>query len=168
VSQPQAGSNKTNLYILSVPSEAVICVAYTYEGNGNQSYEAEFYSTGQSCMCPNCSTPCTGLSGSASPSSLSYDGPTNVTVTYRISASAALAQGLYWLGVGYCEWESFIAGPLPTDVSLNQMPLCSPTAGLATYPPTLVVGVTNITVTQVSCLQFTPVEGCGGVGRTSD
>jgi len=168
VSQPPAGSNLTNVYVLSVPSEAAICVVYTYQGSGNQSYRAYFDSLPYGCdISP---SPCTGLNGSASPSFISYNGTTNVTVTYGISTSVGLAQGTYWLIVGYYEFESLVVGQPPTNISA--IPAFSSTA--APYSPSpqiLVVGVTNITVEQVPCYAYYPGPlqlGCGGVGRVSD
>src|SRR5579863_975832 len=97
VSQPSDGSNLTNIYVLSVPSEATICVAYTYQGSGTASYDAYLSYDMQACQPP--PSPCSGLNGSVSPSFVSFNGKTNVTVTYRVSASAGLPQGIYWLQV---------------------------------------------------------------------
>jgi hypothetical protein len=163
VNQPPASSNLTNVYILSVPSESAMCVAYTYEGSGNVSYSA--YLTYDMQACQALSSPCSGLNGSVSPSFVSYNGETNVTVTYRISTSAGLAQGVYSLSIEGCEWESLVVGPAPANIS--KIPVCSPTPN-TTYPPAWVVGVTNITVEQVPCALHTAVEGCGGAGRASD
>jgi hypothetical protein len=169
VSQPPAGSNLTNVYILSVPSEAVICVAYTYYGSGNATHSAEFFSSSQPCWCSDCPSACAGINGSASPSFISYDGLTNSTVTYRISTSAGLAKGTYWLIVGYWEFEALVVGPTPENVSVyHTPPFSATTAPYSTPPTTLVVGVTNITVAQVPCVQAFLAVGCGGQGRASD
>jgi hypothetical protein len=164
VSQPSS-SNETNIYILSVPSEAAICVTYTYEGNGNVTYGTEFYSQGQSCSFAQC----VGLNGSVSPTIVSYNGLTNVTVTYRISASPGLAQGTYWLVVGYGEFEALVVGPPPTNINISadHPPPFSVTSSPTPIPRTLVVGVTDITVMHVPCAVHSAVEGCGGFGRAS-
>ena len=168
VSQPPAGSNLTNVYVLSVPEEGAICVAYTYQGSGNQSYKATFESLPYGCQTS--PSACTGLNGSASPSFISYNGTATVTVTYRIATSAGLAQGTYWLIVGYYEFESLAVGPPPDNISA--IPAFSATsAPYSPSPQVQVVGVENITVGQVPCDAYYPGPlqiGCGGLGRASD
>ena len=169
VSQPRAGSNLTNVYVVSVPSEAVICVAYTYYGSGNAINNAKFFSSSQPCWCSSCPSACAGINGSASPSFISYEGLTNATVTYRISTSAGLAKGMYWLIVGYWEFEALVVGPTPENVSAyHSPPFSATTAPYSPLPQILVVGVTNITVVQVPCVQTFLAVGCGGLGRASD
>jgi hypothetical protein len=150
VKQPPAGTNDTNLFYLSEPSEAAICVTYEYEGQGNVSFARDFVynygGSGSSCNV----TPCPGISWSVSPTYATFNGITNVTVTYRFTTSAGLQKGLYWLMVTSCSAivlvyvENFtrinIGGTGPLDCFGSQPP-----APIGIWA----VGVSNMTVSAV-------------------
>lgn len=105
VRPPPAGTNDTNLFYLSDPSEAAICVTYEYQGNGNATFGSNvlYVTGGGGITATSCAvSPCPGLNMTASPTAVQFKGTTNITVTYRFSTFTGLQKGLYWLWGNSC------------------------------------------------------------------
>ena len=145
VTQPPP--NGTNIYYLTAPSEAAICITYEYSGRMNATYVANLISvTGGSCL----SSECQGMNASVSPRSVAYDGPTNITLTYRISTTSELSDGLYWLQmVPTCLVAVLAYGKAYSQINLIQASLTS-CVDFASGPIAVwVVGISNMTYSEV-------------------
>jgi len=153
---PTGLSVNSTLYVLhiSIPSEAVVCITYNFLGSGNDTVDQQFSihqtNGGYACL-P--SQPCAGLSWAISPSYFTWEGSTNVTVTYRITASTSLTPSIYWLETSACTEVVLAVGPLPTSINPSQAEHAGCYGGGASWFNYYVIGVTNATLASV------PVEG---------
>jgi len=103
VSQPPTGTNDTNLYYITAPSVASLCITYEYKTAGNASYTPNWgylsFTGGGGSQFDTCDYPssylCAGITLSVSPIFAQFSGNTNVTVTYRFNFTSGLLQGLY-------------------------------------------------------------------------
>ena len=154
VRQPPAGTNDTNLFYLSEPSEAAICITYQYDGKGNVTFgpDLDYVMGGSGGMTvTSCSLyPCAGINVSVSPTFVQYDGPTNITVTYRFTTSAGLQVGLYWLLPNGCTPVVLVYGQNYTRINIGGV---GATLSCYTAPPipsnAWPVGVSNMAVSAV-------------------
>ena len=153
VRQPPAGTNDTNLFYLTEPSNATICITYQYEGKGNATFgpNLNYVMGGGGMTVTSCSlNPCSGISVSVSPTLVEFDGLTNITVTYRFTTSAGLQVGLYWLLATPCAPVVLVYGQNYTRINIGGV---GETISCLAISPTPVnvwaVGVSNMTVSAV-------------------
>lgn len=153
VEQPPAGTNDTNLFYLSAPSEAAICITYEYEGEGNATFgpNLDYVMGGGGMTVTSCLLhPCSGINVSVSPTLVEYDGLTNITVTYGFTISAGLQAGLYWLLANSCAPVVFVYGQNYTRINVDGIgATLSCYAGSPSPVNLWPVGVSNITVASV-------------------
>ena len=158
-------SGMVDVYQVTVPSDAVICINYSFHRAGVNSFssnygpitssngESSFYSCGarngtETFACP-------GLSITSSPSAVSHLAGQNVTVAYGVSASGSLKNGMYWFFIESCTPILLVVGPIPSGAASwaigSAVSCISSLDGPAT---SRVVGVTNINVVSVSIKLF--------------
>jgi len=150
--------NPLRVYQLSVPSKAVLCIAFTFPASANYSFIARLNWTSCNASETQCeghlcysADPCTGVNATATPTFVTVNGATVVDVTYNFTIGSNASNGLVWLDLGPCGPLSVVdimVGPLPSSIPL---PVAYPTSCYGGSQPIpwsdwTVLGVTNATV----------------------
>lgn len=151
-----ARSGTLNVYQVAVPSEAVICVSYSFNSFGVASFRSNYGpingSSFSACGASNGTefSACPALSIAASPETASHLPDQVMTIAYKVSASDGLKNGTYWFFIESCTPIVLAVGSIPPYISSWATGAALGCVSLQ-GPPTSsqVEGVTNINVVAV-------------------
>ena len=154
-------SGTLNVYQVGVPSDAVICVNYSFNSFGVGSSRSDYGpingSSFSACGASNGTefSTCPRLRIAASPQTASHLPDQVITIAYKVSASDGLKNGTYWFFIESCTPIVLVVGSIPPYISslaTGDALGCVSIEGRPTSSQ--VAGVTNINVVAIPIEDF--------------